>query len=197
MIARGQQDMLLLDPIDVKPKLLVFALCAPPLFPSANGPSFSTINSGSAGTSSGPSPTLSSVSTTAYEYQLIASGGSGSYYWNARNTSVASVSTTTGLVRTAAARVGLTPVLVTDTRNVDIQARALVYVLEPTDLRLHACPVETHSGSRLLVRIRMNAEMREDSDAADAGGGARRIVPVNDCSRLQFEVSMRIRGALF
>lgn len=83
---------------------------------------------------------LSSVS--AYEYRLQASGGSGTYYWQSKNTTIASVSAQ-GLVRTTATKVGQTTVTVNDVRNTDIQAKSIVYVLEPIDLAIQACPVET------------------------------------------------------
>lgn len=80
--------------------------------------------------------------TSAYEYKLIATGGSGSYYWQSKNTTIASVSSQ-GMVRTTATKIGQTVVPVTDVRNTDIQAKSIVYVLEPVDLAIQACPVET------------------------------------------------------
>lgn len=82
------------------------------------------------------------IVSSAYEYRLAASGGSGTYYWQSKNTTIASVSTQ-GLVRTTATKLGHTVVAVTDVRNTDIQAKSLVYVLEPIDLAVQACPVET------------------------------------------------------
>lgn len=82
------------------------------------------------------------VLSSAYEYRLAASGGSGGYYWQSKNTTVASVSAQ-GLVRTTATKLGQTVVAVTDVRNTDIQAKSIVYVLEPIDLAIQACPVET------------------------------------------------------
>lgn len=82
------------------------------------------------------------TSVSAYEYRLQASGGSGTYYWQSKNTTIASVSAQ-GLVRTTATKLGQTTVTVTDVRNTDIQAKSIIYVLEPVDLAIQACPVET------------------------------------------------------
>lgn len=58
-VARGEQEIELLDPIDVKPRVVIFALT-----PAQSSP---------------------------YEYRLTATGGSGNYHWQSRNTSIAGV----------------------------------------------------------------------------------------------------------
>ena len=149
-IARGQVDIELLDPIDLTPKLLVFAFCS------------------------------GTLTANAYEYKLLATGGSGSYYWQSRNTTVANVNAQ-GIVRTTATRIGVTDICVTDTRNIDIQAKSLVYVLEPIDVQIQPCPVETQVGTQLYLNIRMNAYLNENKN----------LIHINDCSRLQFEITIQ------
>ena len=149
-VARGQVDIELLDPISLKPKILVFAFCS------------------------------GSLTTNAYEHKMLATGGSGSYYWQSRNTTIANVNAQ-GIVRTTATRIGLTDIFVSDTRNIDIQAKSLVYVLEPIDLQIQPCPVETQVGSQLYLNVKMNAFLNENKNQ----------VHVNDCSRLQFEITIQ------
>ena len=166
-VARGEQDMELLDPIDVKPKLLIFAF-----FPSSLGNEYSP----------------------AYEYLLVATGGSESYYWKSLNSTIATVSQQ-GMVKTTASRLGKSQVLVSDTRNIDIFAKSLVYILEPVDLQLLGCPVETQLGNKLYVNIEMNANLNsiDESDIAELSLGAfgQKLVPISDCSRLKFEVIIK------
>ena len=108
------------------------------------------------------------------------SGGSGHFTCVSRNTSVASVVSTSsgnnGVVRTTAQRVGQALVVCRDARSADIEASASIVVVEPLDLQLHVCPVESELGHTLLVSVKMS------------GAGA---VPINDCSRLAFDVSVR------
>jgi hypothetical protein len=149
-IARGQVDIELLDPISLKPKILVFAFCS------------------------------GSLTTNAYDHKMLATGGSGSYYWQSRNTTIANVNAQ-GIVRTTATRIGLTEIFVSDTRNIDIQAKSLVYVLEPIDLQIQPCPVETQVGTQLFLNVKMSAFLNENKNQ----------VHINDCSRLQFEISIQ------
>jgi len=114
-----------------------------------------------------------------YEVKLTATGGSGTYYWQTLNSTIANVNSQ-GLIRTTATQVGHTPVTVTDTRNTDIQSKSNIYVLDAIDLQVHSCPVETELGSKLFLNVKMNA-------LADSG----KTVAINDCSRLQFEVSVQ------
>jgi hypothetical protein len=95
-VARGQQDIELLDPIQLAPRLLVFAWQA-----------------------------HAAASSVPYSAPLLATGGSHSFHWHSRNASVASVDAL-GLVRSTAAALGHTSVVVTDTRHLDIQARTEV-----------------------------------------------------------------------
>ena len=166
-VARGEQDMELLDPIDVKPKLLIFAF-----FPNSHGNEYSP----------------------AYEYLLIATGGSESYYWKSLNSTIATVSQQ-GMVKTTATRLGKSQILVSDTRNIDIYAKSLVYILEPVDLQLLGCPVETQLGNKLYVNIEMNANLNsiEESDITELslGSSGRKLIPISDCSRLRFEVKIK------
>lgn len=104
------------------------------------------------------------------------SGGSGSYYWQSRNTTIATVNSI-GLVRTSATRLGSTSILVTDSRNIDIQSKSTIYVLEPIDLQLLACPVETKQGTQLNLNIKMNAILENGQTH-----------PISDCSRLKFDI---------
>lgn len=165
--------------VQVKPPVLIFAW-AP-----------QTVSSGQIGVNN-TAPTVGF-----YEYQLEATGGSGTYYWQSRNTSVATINSQ-GLLKRTASRLGQTVVLVTDTRNIDIQARALVYVLEPVDLSLQACPVETQVGKRLYLNIQMNTyvntadltQSQSSSSWQSQTGGQERLMPINDCSRLQFDVNI-------
>lgn len=90
-----------------------------------------------------------------------------------------------GLVRTTATQVGHTSVIVTDTRNIDIQAKSLVYVLDPIDLQIHPCPVETQAGTKLYLNVKMNALRGSEEDGDDD-----KPVVINDCSRMQFEVNI-------
>ena len=167
LIARGEQDIELLDPIRITPNILIFAYIPTGsnqqqqlFFSNGNQPNQATSN--------------------AYEYQLIASGGSGSYHWQSRNTTIISVNNQ-GLVRTTATKIGRTNIIVTDTRNIDIESNSTVYVLEPIDLQLQACPVETQLGSKLYLNVQMNARLDSSSN----------LVPISDCSRLSFEVIIK------
>jgi nuclear pore complex protein Nup210 len=164
-IARGDQDIELLDPIKIIPNILIFAYI--PIisnqqqsFYGGNQPSHATSN--------------------AYEYKLIASGGSGSYHWQSRNTTIISVNNQ-GLVRTTATKIGRTNIIVTDTRNIDIESNSTVYVSEPVDLKLQACPVETQLGTKLYLNVQMNAQLDSSSN----------LVPISDCSRLPIEVTIK------
>ncbi len=152
--ARGEQDIELLDPIDLTPKIVIFALN------NANPQS-------------------------SYEYQLNASGGSGSYYWQSKNTSVANINSH-GLVKSIGSRLGKTEILVTDARNSEIRARSFVHVLEPVDLSLIACPVETQLGQKLLINIQMNALLKQNDQKEAA-----QFMPISDCSRLKFDISVQ------
>ena len=105
-------------------------------------------------------------SPPAYEYQLVASGGSGTFYWQSRNTTVVSVNGQ-GVVRSTGHRQGATSIIVSDVRHIDIDAFALVYVLTPQDLQLQACPVETTVRSRLYVNIQMNAILDQNGKSHD------------------------------
>ena len=149
-IAHGQVDIELLDPISLKPEILVFAFCS------------------------------GSLTTNAYDHKMLATGGSGSYYWQSRNTTIANVNTQ-GIVRTTATRIGLTEIFVSDTRNIDIQAKSLVYVRVPIDLQIQPCPVETQVGTQLFLNVKMSAFLNENKNQ----------VHINDCSRLQFDVSIQ------
>ncbi len=113
-----------------------------------------------------------------YEVKLSATGGSGTYYWQTLNSTIANVNSY-GLIRTTATQVGQTSVTVTDTRNIDIHSKAMIYVLDAIDLQIHSCPVETELGTRLYLNVRMHALI-------DTG----KKVLINDCSRLQFEVNI-------
>ena len=55
----------------------------------------------------------------------------------------------------------------------------MLYVLDPIDLQLHACPVETQLGSKLYLSLQMNAIVDGH------------ITPITECSRLYFEVSIQ------
>ncbi len=129
------------------------------------------------------------TATSSYEYQLQASGGSGSYYWLSRNTTIASVNSQ-GIIKTTATRVGHTSILVSDMRNIDIQSKSIVYVLEPIDLSIQACPVETQVGNKLYLNVQMNAELSNPEMLAWPSSHDR-VMPINDCSRLQFDVSIQ------
>ncbi len=171
-MVRGEQDIELLDPIQIAPKMLIFAH-TPSLALSSPFHS-SGLNS---------QKIFATSLSSAYEYPLIATGGSGSYYWLSRNTTIASVNNQ-GLVRTTATRIGRSNIVVTDTRNIDIEASSIVYVLEPVDLQLQACPVETQSGNKLYLNVQMNAILNSNGNEQNSEN----LVPINDCSRLQFEV---------
>ena len=165
-VARGEQDMELLDPIDVNPKLLIFAF-----FPGS----------------------IYNEYAPAYEYLLIATGGSDSYYWKSLNSTIATVSQI-GMVKTTATRLGKSQILVSDTRNIDIFAKSLVYILEPVDLQLQACPVETQMGNKLYVNIEMNANLNnlDESELRDfALASAKKVAPIHDCSRLKFDLKIK------
>ena len=166
-VARGEQDMELLDPIDVKPKLLIFA-------------SFHSL--------------LNNEYSPAYEYLLKATGGSESYYWKSLNSTIASVSQQ-GLIKTTATRLGKSQILVSDTRNIDIHAKSLVYVLDPVDMHLLGCPVETQTGNKLYVNIEMNALLNsvDESDVNELSlaSSGRKLIPISDCSRLKFEIRIK------
>jgi hypothetical protein len=140
-------------------------------------------------TGSGRKSNTFATTSSSYEYELQASGGSGSYYWQSRNTTIASVNAQ-GVVKTTATRVGHTSILVSDTRNIDIQSKSLVYVLEPVDLGLQACPVETQAGSKLYVNVQMNAELTNPEMLAWSSS-QERVMPINDCSRLHFTVNIQ------
>ena len=55
----------------------------------------------------------------------------------------------------------------------------MVYVLDPIDLQLHACPVETQLGSKLYLSLQMNAIVDGH------------VTPITECSRLYFEVNIQ------
>ncbi len=129
------------------------------------------------------------TTTSSYEYQLQASGGSGAYYWQSRNTSIASVNSQ-GVIKTTATRVGHTSILVSDMRNIDIQSKSIVYVLEPIDLSIQACPVETQVGNKLYLNVQMNAEL-SNPEMLSWSTSQDRVMPINDCSRLHFDVSIQ------
>lgn len=161
-VARGEQDIELLDPIVLTPKLIIFArqVFLPTDFYSTG------------------------IQKNSYELKLQATGGSNSYYWQTRNSTIANVNSN-GVLRSTATQVGHTAVMVTDTRNIDIQSQASVFVLDPIDLQIHPCPVETQVGTKLYLNIRMNALMASDTDETP------QVLPISDCSRLQFEVSIQ------
>lgn len=156
-IARGEQPIELLDPIDLVPKIIVFArqIYLPTDFYNQRN---------------------------AYEVKLIATGGSNSYYWLSRNSTIANVNSN-GLIKSTATQAGKTSVVVTDTRNIDIQSKSMVYVLDPVDIQIHSCPVETEVGSKLYLNVKMNAVLEED--------GVQTIVPITDCSKIQFEINIQ------
>ena len=129
------------------------------------------------------------TASSSYEFQLQASGGSGSYYWQSRNTTIASVNSQ-GIVKTTATRIGQTAILVTDTRNIDIQSKSVVHVLEPVDLSIQACPVETQVGTKLYLNVQMNAYLN-NADVSKSPWSADHLMPINDCSRLHFDVSIQ------
>jgi hypothetical protein len=140
---------------------------------------------------------LNPAANEAYEYKLTASGGSGSgYYWQSKNSTIAAINSQ-GVVRTTASRLGHSAILVTDARNQDIQARASVYVLEPVDLAIQSCPVETQVNTRLRVNIQMNAIVNpsawtaDDDDAEATTVASTHIMPITDCSRLKFDVTIQ------
>jgi hypothetical protein len=118
-----------------------------------------------------------------YEYQMTANGGSDSYNWHSVNSSVATINNL-GFVKTSAHRVGKTQIQVTDTRNSDIKAYSMVYVVEPIDVQLLACPVETNVGNTLRLNIKMNSYLNENNSDM-------KLTPITDCSRLQFEINIK------
>lgn len=81
---------------------------------------------------------------------------------------------------------GQTAIIVTDTCNIDVQSQASVFVLDPIDLQIHPCPVETQVGTKLYLNIRMNAVMTSDDEKESS-----QVVPISDCSRLQFEINIQ------
>jgi hypothetical protein len=110
------------------------------------------------------------------------------------NSTIATVSQQ-GMVKTTASRVGKSQILVSDTRNIDIYAKSLVYILEPVDLQLLGCPVETQLGNKLYVNIEMNANLNsiDESDITELslGSSGRKLIPISDCSRLKFDVKIK------
>lgn len=68
----------------------------------------------------------------------------------------------------------------------DIQSKSIVHVIDPIDLQIHPCPVETQVGSKLYLNIKMNAILENN----DENGKESKPIPVSDCSRLQFEINI-------
>ncbi|CAF0812330.1 unnamed protein product [Brachionus calyciflorus] len=111
-----------------------------------------------------------------YEHLLDVEGGSGTYYYQTKNISLAKI-TSNGLVQVNSNKIGQTKILVTDQRNFDINAESKILVLEPNELYIEPCPVETHVKTKLDLNIKMNG--------LDETNSLRRIT---DCSKIKFTV---------
>jgi hypothetical protein len=118
-------------------------------------------------------------STTVYEYQLNAFGGSGRYNWQSRNTSIFVVNSQTGFIRTQP-RAGHAHVEVNDNKNIEIKSKTNVHILKPHTLDIVPCPIETMTGHALKLNLKMTA--------LDTETGS--LLTVSNCSKIQFKITI-------
>ena len=145
----GKQEIELLNGIKINPELLIFAW------------------------KSSPSTGLN------YEYQLEATGGSGLYNWQSKNTSILTVSSN-GYIKMNQKYLipegAESQVFVYDQKNANIQAFSRVLLLEPIELNILKCPIETNVNKSLNIKIQMFAIHNGDK------------VLITDCSKLNFKI---------
>ena len=151
----GKQDIELLNPIKINPELLIFAWKF-----NANQP----LN---------------------YEYQLQATGGSGLYQWQSKNIQILTVSNT-GYLKLNNRFISNNQyqqhtsieafIHVHDQKNSFINAASRVLLLEPVQLDIMKCPIETNINKTINIRIQMHAIHNEKK------------LPITDCSKLNFKI---------
>ena len=149
----GKQDIELVRPIKISPELLIFAW------------------------------KFNNQQITNYEYQFEASGGSTLYHWQSKNASLLTVSNT-GYIKLNNKYINLQPqqtsiesfVFVYDQKNANINAASRVLLVEPTQLDILKCPIETKINKTINIRLQMHSIHRGEK------------LLVSDCSKLNFKI---------
>ena len=116
-------------------------------------------------------------SKTRSDVALKASGGDGSFVWNSRQPSVATVSQN-GVIKVM--QKGSADVTVSMVRNPYNRDTAKVYILTPSKLEIIQYNMEAAIGEPIFLHIALFGEMMDGSEVRD--------IPFNDCKDLPFEV---------
>ncbi|XP_070565297.1 nuclear pore membrane glycoprotein 210-like isoform X2 [Ptychodera flava] len=115
---------------------------------------------------------------SAYQYTLVATGGSGNYSWSSSVKEVVSVNVH-GTVITAGS-IGESVVTASDIRNVAHYGTAKVHVLPPADIQFLPARVETVIGTTLDLPLSVTAEIKASGER----------VMMTDCRHAGFAVSV-------
>ena len=117
-------------------------------------------------------------SQTVYNYQLLATGGTGSYSWQSNNPRVSSVDELRG--KLTSGEIGETTIRIEDIYNPQHFALVHVYVLEPIDLRWSESHVEAELDKELQLNVRMNG----------LDPRTQKLLSFTDCRHIPFSVGI-------
>lgn len=116
-------------------------------------------------------------SKTRSDVALKASGGDGSFVWNSRQPSVATVSQS-GVIK--ALQKGSADVTVSMARNPYNRDISRIYILAPTKLEIIQYNMEAAIGEPIFLHIALYGELMDGSEVRD--------IPFNDCKDMPFEI---------
>ncbi|ETE69030.1 Nuclear pore membrane glycoprotein, partial [Ophiophagus hannah] len=115
----------------------------------------------------------------AYQYRILAYGGSGNFTWTSSQQNVASI--TIKGVMTTGNEIGVSVIHARDVQNPLHHGEMKVYVIEPSDMKFTPCPVEAHVGQTLDLPLKIIGVMNKETNE---------VVTLSDCSQFDLVVSI-------
>ncbi|KAL7986057.1 hypothetical protein Chor_011223, partial [Crotalus horridus] len=117
----------------------------------------------------------------AYQYRILAYGGSGNFTWTSSQQNVASI-TVKGIMTTGN-EIGVSVIRARDVQNPLHHGEMKVYVIEPSDMKFTPCPVEAYVGETLDLPLKIIGVMNKETNE---------VVTLSDCS--QFDLAVNIEN---
>ncbi|KAG8128203.1 hypothetical protein E2320_015056, partial [Naja naja] len=115
----------------------------------------------------------------AYQYRILAYGGSGNFTWTSSQQNVASI--TIKGVMTTGNEIGVSVIHARDVQNPLHHGEMKVYVIEPSDMKFIPCPVEAHVGQTLDLPLKIIGVMNKETNE---------VVTLSDCSQFDLVVNI-------
>ncbi|XP_026532928.1 nuclear pore membrane glycoprotein 210 [Notechis scutatus] len=115
----------------------------------------------------------------AYQYRILAYGGSGNFTWTSSQQNVASI--TIKGVMTTGNEIGVSVIHARDVQNPLHHGEMKVYVIEPSDMKFTPCPVEAHVGQTLDLPLKIIGVMNKETNE---------VVTLSDCSQFDLVVNI-------